>query len=144
MKVAIKLEGWCRHDGQSQVLAVASGEHVGHGVEASRAILHTKIIAEELVDLIVLWDRGKALIQHKLQCIMIHADKERPAPQVRTLMPDCLHQADQFVFIGGEVEVARRELLAEVGNGFTALVEDDPKPRAGRIAVHDEFLAEVG
>jgi hypothetical protein len=74
---------------------------------------------------------------------MIRSDDEVPPPKVGPPMSDRLYKPDQLPFIGGELEIARREWSAEEGAGTCALVEDCPEPRSGSIAVDREWPVKV-
>jgi len=78
----------------------------------------------------MLWNRGEALIQHVLQRKMIGTNDETMTPKVGSPVPDRLNQADELALISSHLQVARREGLAEEGQGSGALMQDGTKPRA--------------
>ena len=74
---------------------------------------------------------------------MIRSDDEVLSTKVGPPMSDSLYKPDQLPFVGGELEMARREWSAEEGEGTCALVEDRPEPRLGSVAVNRERPVEV-
>ena len=59
-------------------------------------------------------------------------------------MPHSLHQPDELTLVGGKLEMASGERPAEESEGSRALMKDGAEPRAGRVAVDDEDLVEIG
>jgi hypothetical protein len=68
--------------------------------------LNGEVKAEELADPLVLWHGGEALIQQELKSEVVGADEEVPTPEIGTPMANSLHEANQLVLIGCQLEVA--------------------------------------
>ena len=70
----------CPHgvDGVRVGVGVAAGQGIGHGVEATRAILDSELEAKEFADPLMLRHGGEALVQQELEAVVIRANTERP------------------------------------------------------------------
>ena len=126
------------------VLGVAAGQGVRHGVEAPGAVFDGEVEAEQLADPLVLRNGRQALVQEELEAVMVSANKEVAAPQIRAPVAHSLHQTDELLLISRELEMARGERPAEECERASTLVENGAKPHAGCVAVHHESLSKSG
>ena len=62
------------------LLGVAAGQSVGDCVETARPVFHLKVEAEELADPLVLGNSRKALVQQKLEAVVVSAYQKVAAP----------------------------------------------------------------
>jgi hypothetical protein len=65
-EIIIKLGARRGDCNKSDVLAIPPGKRVYNGVEPAWAVLHSKIVAKQLANPIVLWNSGEPLVQHEL------------------------------------------------------------------------------
>ena len=103
-------------------LGVTAGKSIRHGIKAAGAVLHGEVEAKQLADPLMLRNGGEALIQEKLQAVVVSADQEVAPPQVRAPMADSLHQSNKLPFVCRKLEVARGERSAEESEGPGTLV----------------------
>ena len=91
----------------------------------------------------MLRDGGEALVQQVLEGVVVGLDDEAPAPEVRPLVTDGVHQADQLPFVGSEGTMTRRDGPAEERHWVAVLDEHSAEPVGGRVALDGERLGEV-
>jgi len=91
----------------------------------------------------VLRNGGETLIQQLLEAVVVRSDQKLAPPQVRSLVSNSLHQANELALIRSELEMPSSKWPAEEGEGSGALVEDGTKPGTRSVAVHHEALVEV-
>ena len=60
------------------VVGVAARQGIGHGVKMAGEILDGEVEAEELADPLMLQHGGEALVQQKLEAVVVRADTDQP------------------------------------------------------------------
>jgi hypothetical protein len=58
-------------------------------------------------------------------------------------MPHGLNQADQFTFVGSQLDVAGSKGPAEEGQGTRPLAKNNAKPGTRSVAVHHELAIKI-
>jgi hypothetical protein len=109
----------------------------------SWAVLDDEIKPEQLVNPLMLGNSGQPLIQEKLQAIVVSADEDAAPPKVRSPMPHDLNQADQFMFVGSQLDVAGGKGPAEEGQGTCPLVKNNAESGTRSVAVHHELAIKI-
>jgi hypothetical protein len=59
---------------------------------------------------------------------VIYPDDKGATQEIGAPMADCLHQADEFVLIRGDLEMASGERATEERDGASTLMQDGAKP----------------
>jgi hypothetical protein len=91
----------------------------------------------------MLRDGGEALIQQKLQRVVVCPHHKGAGPEV---WPPVVHRFDQpneLPLIGGQFDVLQRDRAVVEGNGATVLMEHITETDARCVAVNDEGGIEV-
>jgi hypothetical protein len=91
-------------------------------VQPAGVVFNPEIKTKQFANPLMLWDHGEALVQHELERIMVHSHDEGMSPQIQPPMAHGLDQADEFVLIGSNLHVPRREGPAEERQWPVALV----------------------
>jgi hypothetical protein len=86
---------------------------------------------------------GAALIQQKLQRVVVCPHHKGAGPEVWPPMAHRFDQPNELPLIGGQLGVLRCDGAAVEGNGATVLMENGTKIGAKRVAVVDEGGIEV-
>jgi hypothetical protein len=78
---------------------------------------------------VVLRDGGQALVEQILQGVVINAHDEGPPLEIRPLVSNSLHEADDFLHIRCQLGLAWRHGSAEERDGSGALVKNRANAR---------------
>lgn len=89
----------------------------------------------------MLGNSAQPLVKHKLEYVVVHMVEECVALDIRA--PMAYRQADQFMFVGGKLQMVSHEQPAKEGDSTDALMENRSKTRVQGIAIHHELLVEV-
>jgi len=81
------------------ILSIATREGVRHDVGCPGLVLDGEVEAEQLANPMVLGNGGKALIQQKLEAMVVRLDEEVAAPQIWPPVPHCEHEANELPLI---------------------------------------------
>lgn len=108
-------------------VTIPTRQGISGNIEASWPVLNPEIIANEFTDPVMLRNSGQALIEKKLERIMIRAHHKAPPPQVWPPVTYSLCQTNQLTFICRHLQVPGRKQPAKECNGARSLMQNSPK-----------------
>jgi hypothetical protein len=91
----------------------------------------------------MLWNCCHALVEEKLQAVMVCLHNECPAPHAGTPMAYDLDQTDELSFIGHQVGVVGGYLATEESDQPAALMKHRTDAEVGCIALDHECMVKI-
>ena len=74
-----------------------------------------------------MWNGSEALVQQKLQAVVVSFDNARTSPKIGPPVAHGVHQTNELPLISGERSMTRSDGFAEIGNGAATFMQACPK-----------------
>ena len=111
---------------------------IGDDFLATWFIFHREVEPQQLAHPMVLWNGSEALVQQKLQAVVVSFDDEHTSPKIWPLVVHGVRQTNELPLISGERSMTWSNGFAEIGNGAATLMQDCPETRSRCITLHNK------